>query len=441
MSETKIPGGSWINSAKNYSMTGTTLNAQLENEEGGYDNASVQVIPGATYENIDGKFVLSSKEETKTTLSPEEIYHQLSQETPPNPLFPDATETDYSKLSAKDKSICENAYTDYEKQLEKATKLINEEENLEKGMNILQNSLQVSLNSSMNCVSNTIFSEIQENINDVQAMIFNISNVSADKIKQCSSQTITQKNAVVNYTSSKVENNVINSIKNTQNNLQKISNDYFEKNPNLKGTPIQSAIQFLNNSSANLNYNDIYKTAISKNIVVQGNKINVVDVHVKGTLNLCKNNQKIIQNITIKNVVNSFVKNIFKNKYNNNQALTFSLGEDNEEQLLFLIFYILITVILFLASLYFLECYKKTLGEALQHKKYLHYFIFMFIFSIIGGLSCWFLYYFLDKSYLLLCIICSSIVGFFFILCLCIRYSKKLKQLEEGIIYRVHKLI
>ena len=101
----------------------------------------------------------------------------------------------------------------------------------------------------MNCVSNTIFSQIQENVDDEQAMIFNISNVSADKIKQCTSQVITQKNAVVNYTSSKVENNVINNIKNTQNDLQKISNDYFKKNPDLKGTPIQNAVQFLNNSS------------------------------------------------------------------------------------------------------------------------------------------------------------------------------------------------
>lgn len=377
--------------------------------------------------------------EIKTTLSPEEVYNKLSKEIPPTPLFPNTTPSDYSMLPNKEQNLCNNAYTEYEKTLEKATKLINEEKNVEKGMNTLQNSLQASLNSSMNCVSNTIFSQIQENVNDEQAMIFNISDVSADKIKQCSSQIITQKNAVVNYTSSKVENNVINNIKNTQNDLQKISNNYFKKNPDLKGTPIQNAVQFLNNSSANLNYNSIYKSSISQNLVLQGNTVNVTNVHVKGTLDLCKNNQKIIQNITITNVVNSFVKNIFKNNYNNKQALTFSLGKNNEEQLLIFIFYILITVVFFLGTIYFLECYKKNLGQNITSKKYLNYFAGLFIFSIICGLSSWSLYYFLDKNYLLLCIICSSIVGFFFILCLSIRYSKKIKKLEREIVVQAKR--
>ena len=379
--------------------------------------------------------------EIKTTLSPEDLYNKLSKETPPTPLFPNTKPTDYSSLPNKEQNLCNNAYTDYEKTLEKATKLINEEKNLEKGMNTLQNSLQASLNSSMNCVSNTIFSQIQENVDDEQAMIFNISNVSADKIKQCTSQVITQKNAVVNYTSSKVENNVINNIKNTQNDLQKISNDYFKKNPDLKGTPIQNAVQFLNNSSANLNYNSIYKESISKNLVLQGDTINVTNVHVKGTLDLCKNNQKIVQKITITNVVNSFVKNIFKNNYNNKQTLTFSLGENNEEQLLIFIFYILVTVVFFLGTIYFLECYKKYLHQNILSKKYLRYFTALFLFSILCGLSSWSLYYFLDKNYLLLCIICSSIVGFFFILCLCIRFSKKIKKLEEEIVVQAKRVI
>jgi hypothetical protein len=53
---TGMPGGSWIDSAKNYSMTGRKLNAQLKNDNGIYKNASVEVVPGATYSSVNGKF-------------------------------------------------------------------------------------------------------------------------------------------------------------------------------------------------------------------------------------------------------------------------------------------------------------------------------------------------------------------------------------------------
>ena len=70
--EIELPGGSWIHSAKNYSMTGTTLYAQLENEKGSYNTTSVQVIPGATYANINGNFVLSG-ETMRTTIHPDHM--------------------------------------------------------------------------------------------------------------------------------------------------------------------------------------------------------------------------------------------------------------------------------------------------------------------------------------------------------------------------------
>ena len=99
------------------------------------------------------------------------------------------------------------------------------------------------------------------------------------------------------------------------------------------------------------------------------------------------------------------------------------------------------TVVFFLGTIYFLECYKKYLHQNILSKKYLRYFTALFLFSILCGLSSWSLYYFLDKNYLLLCIICSSIVGFFFILCLCIRFSKKIKKLEEEIVVQAKRVI
>ena len=54
--EIGLPGGSWKNSARNYRMEDGILYAQLKNDRGGYNNASVRVIPGATYNNINGGF-------------------------------------------------------------------------------------------------------------------------------------------------------------------------------------------------------------------------------------------------------------------------------------------------------------------------------------------------------------------------------------------------
>ena len=57
--------------------------------------------------------------ETNTTLSPQEVYNQLSSVTPPTPLFPDATPPNTSNLSTKEQNLCKNAYNNYENVLKK----------------------------------------------------------------------------------------------------------------------------------------------------------------------------------------------------------------------------------------------------------------------------------------------------------------------------------
>lgn len=367
--------------------------------------------------------------ETNTTLSPQEVYNQLSSVTPPTPLFPDATPPNTSNLSTKEQNLCKNAYNNYENVLKKATKQFNEQADSIGGFNTLQASMQSILNTSLNCVSNNIFSQIQENVNDEQAIIFNIKDSSAKNLKLCSTQSINQKNAVVNYTSSKVENSVINTIKNTQNEVQKISNSYFKNNPNLNGTPAQKAIQYINNSSVNLNYNNIYKNSISTNLQAQGNVINIINVPIKGTINLCKNNQNIIQNISITNIVNSFVQNIFKNNFNNNQSLKFTLEGDSESLIISFICYIIVLILIFSLSFFYLEKYKETLASNNLSKHNSNISILIFIFGIAFGLSSWALNHYLSSDYFMLAVISSGVVGFFFILYIYISNSPQLKKI------------
>lgn len=52
-----LPGGSWISSAQNYSMSGNMLIAQLRNEQGNWTPASTFVTPNTTYSNNNGQFV------------------------------------------------------------------------------------------------------------------------------------------------------------------------------------------------------------------------------------------------------------------------------------------------------------------------------------------------------------------------------------------------
>lgn len=366
--------------------------------------------------------------ETNTTLSPQEVYNQLSSVTPPTPLFPDATPPNISNLSTKEQNLCKNAYNNYENVLKKATKQFNDEADSIGGFNTLQASMQSILNTTLNCVSNNIFSQIQENVNDEQAIIFNIKDSSAKNLKLCSTQSINQKNAVVNYTSSKVENSVINTIKNTQNEVQKISNSYFKNNPNLNGTPAQKAIQYINNSSVNLNYNNIYKNSISINMQAQGKVINIINVPIKGTINLCKNNQNIIQNISITNIVNSFVQNIFKNNYDNKQSLKFTLEGDSESLIISFICYIIGLILIFSLSFFYLEEYKDTLASNNLSKQYSNISILIFIFGIAFGLSSWALNHYLSSDYFMLAVISSGVVGFFFILYIYIRNSSQLKK-------------
>ena len=132
--------------------------------------------------------------ETDSTLSPQEVYNQLSSETPPTPLFPSATPPDYSNLSENQENVCKNAYNNYENVLKKATIQLNQESNAEAGFKTLQNSIQSIFNTTLNCVSDNIFSQIQENVNDEQAIIFNIQDVSVKNLKICSTQTINQQN-------------------------------------------------------------------------------------------------------------------------------------------------------------------------------------------------------------------------------------------------------
>lgn len=289
----------------------------LENDE-----TTLQEIPVQEETTLQQR---PTQEET-TTPSALQILEELANRPITVPMYPNVQAPTYKKLSPAKQNLCQSANTNFQNTLKTASEQIKKDKNLERGMKTIQSSLEETFNTTLNCVSTDIFNKIQDNTDDNQSITVNLMDVKAGSIKLCSDQSISSTEKVVNYLANNVSSTNIESIKNTLNSVQQQTNTFFNVNKYPTNLP-QMAMKAVLNNSANLNITNLYNEAIKKNVSNQNNVMNLKDVTVTGQLDMCSNNQTLVQNVCVKNITNNIIKNIFNPTITN--ALTATEGSNN----------------------------------------------------------------------------------------------------------------